>query len=134
MKKQIMKRAWEIRKAAAFEMDCKSSTVCFSICLKLAWKESRKVKAINVKFNGYADAKGWAARITGKCQRWVLKRDFVKTGRTDFSGSGQTFYHNITVNEGEVFQTFDGYKKRFVTCQNGIELALTQSEVKELFN
>ena len=37
-----MKRAHEIRKAAAKKWNCKKSEIIFSICLKMAWTETKE--------------------------------------------------------------------------------------------
>lgn len=39
-----MKRAHEIRKEAAAKWNCKTSEIIFSICLKMAWAETKAVK------------------------------------------------------------------------------------------
>lgn len=41
MKKNIMKRAWEIRRKAAQNHGCKVSEINMSECLKMAWAESK---------------------------------------------------------------------------------------------
>lgn len=41
MKKQIMKRAWEIRRAAAQNHGCSIMEIEMSECLKMAWSESK---------------------------------------------------------------------------------------------
>ena len=76
MKKAVMNKAWSIRKAAACEMKCKVSEVCFSICLKMAWQEIKSVRSVRYVWNGYAGARSWAARITGRCSTYVFARDF----------------------------------------------------------
>lgn len=44
MKKQIMKRAWELRKSAATEYGCKISEIEMSECLREAWAEAKGEK------------------------------------------------------------------------------------------
>lgn len=48
MKSSIMKRAWEIRKAAATKFNCKISEIHFGECLRLAWAEARKGNEMNI--------------------------------------------------------------------------------------
>lgn len=60
MKKQIMKRAWELRKSAATEYGCKISEIEMSECLREAWAEARKeekrMETIEQKLENIADA------------------------------------------------------------------------------
>lgn len=46
MKKNIMKRAWEIRKAAAQKFCCKVSEIIFSDCLRQSWTEEREMREL----------------------------------------------------------------------------------------
>ena len=41
MKKNIMKKAWDIRRAAAEKYNCKVADIFFSACLKQAWAEAK---------------------------------------------------------------------------------------------
>ena len=44
MKRNIMKRAWEIRREAAKNHGCKVSEILMSDCLKMAWHEAKNPK------------------------------------------------------------------------------------------
>ena len=53
MKKNIMKRAWEIRREAAKNHGCKVSEILMSDCLKMAWHEAKNPKK-EVKMEKFA--------------------------------------------------------------------------------
>ncbi len=55
--KNIMSRAWEIRKTAAAEIGCKVSEVVFSLCLKQAWAEA---EGVNAKANAHKIVQEWS--------------------------------------------------------------------------
>lgn len=63
MRNNTMKRAWEIRREVAKEMDVKVSKVSMSECLKMAWEEAKttnvdyvsEVKNMTTKFDEVID-------------------------------------------------------------------------------
>ena len=72
MKSKIMKRAWEIKKAAAIEIGCKVSDVCFSICLKLAWKENRGMQGTEKQVAWANDIKAKFLESMSTHKEWAV--------------------------------------------------------------
>ena len=51
--KNIMKKAWEIRKESAKKYNCPVMEIIFGICLKMAWAESKKESEMENKQKTY---------------------------------------------------------------------------------
>lgn len=88
MKKQVMKRAWEIRRAAANQFNCKVSSISMSACLIQAWAESKMEKEL------------WQLRIQGKIG---ICRELEGMGfsKEKFSGYYSYIKRNISREELE---------------------------------
>jgi len=122
MIKNIMIRAWELRRAGALRFNCKTSEINMSECMKMAWAESRicpvtqqfytnlqkdtRIDTIFVKgynaiviYKNYTwsrQAKIYPAIYGGVIRRYDLieKKNKIATMKTDING-------------GETLQSFD---------------------------
>lgn len=136
----VMKRAWEIRKLAANHWKCKKMEIDFSECLKKAWAEKKEIAGgtYNVTTNYYKNnhRAGWGAEITGTCEKFGLKREFISG-----MGPGRKHYREIemtsrqlgtihyTLEVGKIYEIRPPYKNSFFVRNNE---ELTKSEVLDL--
>lgn len=77
--RDIMNRAWDIRKAAAAEIGCKVGEVVMGECLRLAWAEA---EGVNAEDNALEIVKEWAdmadadkVRMMAACVRKAAKNE-----------------------------------------------------------
>lgn len=77
--RDIMNRAWDIRKAAAAEIGCKVGEVVMGECLRLAWAEA---EGVNAEGNALEIVKEWAdmadadkVRMMAACVRKAAKNE-----------------------------------------------------------
>jgi len=100
----IMSKAWEIRKAAAAEMNCPLSEVLMSVCLEMAWAASRKTGYRVVEMYAHS-GKAWVAEITGTGGRYGLERKFL--AKSDVTTTGNTYREievAVKLTEGTVYE------------------------------
>ena len=93
--KNTMKRAHEIRKAAATKWNCKVSEIIFSECLKMAWTETegeRKMKEWTVNGSGFVnmDSRDWG--YVGDKGTWAKLVDGKATVKRAAKGTVSSAY------------------------------------------
>ena len=113
MKKEIMKRAWEIARQGQEKFGGKVSEY-LSEALKLAWKDARKVRiAVN-----YGWKKSYLAKIKGTHPKWKLDREFLKADDSHRSYSGKTGWDAYYVGDG-LYEKQSGGRREYIVVRNG---------------
>jgi len=120
MKKQIMKRAWEIAKQGQNKFGGKVSEY-LSAALKMAWEESRKVTLTTTP--GSRKHKSWIAEIAGTHPKWKLDRKFIDA--VDENMMDKTF----ELENGKVYEVCDAGDREFIQVANGEIEYLEYAEV-----
>lgn len=120
MKKEIMKRAWEIAKQGAEKFGGKAIEY-IAEALRMAWKEAKQPKEIVLKVRHQpSGGKEWVAEITGRHPKWNFERKFLNAVARNWSSSGKTGTTSFLLQEGKVYEVNEPWKGRyFITVQNG---------------
>lgn len=120
MKKEIMKRAWEIARQGAEKFGGKAIEY-IAEALKIAWKEAKQPKEIVLKVRHQpSGGKEWVAEITGRHPRFNFERNFLNPVARNWSSSGKTGTTSFLLQEGKVYEVNEPWKGRyFITVQNG---------------
>lgn len=116
----VMKLAWEIRRNAALNLNCQLMDIHFGECLRQAHKEIkyRKSEKYSIQTNYYSsnDRGSWCAEIVGKCQKFGLKREFLKKDVEMTSRKmGNVHY---TLESGKIYQVQPPFKNRYFLLNN----------------
>lgn len=120
MKKEIMKRAWEIAKKGQEKFGGKAIEY-IAEALKIAWKEAKQPKEIVLKVRHQpSGGKEWVAEIVGRHPRFNFERRFLNPAARNWSSSGKTGTTSFLLQEGKVYEVNEPWKGRyFITVQNG---------------
>ena len=120
MKKQIMKRAWEIARQGQEKFGGKAIEY-IAEALKIAWKEAKQPKEIVLKVRHQpSGGKEWVAEIVGRHPRFNFERKFLNPVARNWSSSGKTGTTSFLLQEGKVYEVNEPWKGRyFITVQNG---------------
>lgn len=119
MKKQIMKRAWEIAKQGQKKFGGKVKEY-FAESLKMAWAESRKATVTTT--TGSRKHKNRVALITGTDARFGFARKFIDP--TEQDGAGKTF----ELKDG-TYQVCNAGDRKFIQVVNGQIENINESDV-----
>lgn len=136
--KNIMKRAWEIRREAAQNHGCKVSEINMSECLKMAWAETKgEKKMVRIELENIGSNKSWVAEITGKDAKYGLKREFLD-GVRDYSRANSVksrgVYTEFELEEGKIYEisercSWKRTERYFVKIENGKKVEIKKDEV-----
>lgn len=120
MKKEIMKRAWEIARQGAEKFGGKAIEY-IAEALRMAWKEAKQPKEIVLKIRHQpSGGKEWIAEITGRHPRFNFERKFLNAVARNWSSSGKTGTTSFLLKEGKIYEVNEPWKGRyFITVQNG---------------
>ena len=120
MKKEIMKRAWEIAKEGQMKFGGRAIEY-IAEALKMAWKEAKQPKEIVLKIRHQpSGGKEWIAEITGRHPRFNFERKFLNAVARNWSSSGKTGTTSFLLKEGKIYEVNEPWKGRyFITVQNG---------------
>lgn len=120
MKKEIMKRAWEIARQGAEKFGGKAIEY-IAESLRMAWKEAKQPKEIVLKVRHQpSGGKEWVAEIVGRHPRFNFERKFLNPVARNWSSSGKTGTTSFLLQEGKVYEVNEPWKGRyFITVQNG---------------
>ena len=120
MKKEIMKRAWEIAKEGQMKFGGRAFEY-IAEALKMAWKEAKQPKEIVLKIRHQpSGGKEWIAEITGRHPRFNFERRFLNPVARNWSSSGKTGTTSFLLEEGKIYEVNEPWKGRyFITIQNG---------------
>lgn len=120
MKKEIMKRAWEIAKKGQEKFGGKAIEY-IAEALRMAWKEAKQPKEIVLKVRHQpSGGKEWVAEIVGRHPRYNFDRRFLNPVARNWSSSGKTGTTSFLLQEGKVYEVNEPWKGRyFITVQNG---------------
>ena len=120
MKKQSMKRAWEIAREGVEKFGGKVSEY-IAEALHIAWGETktRKKVTINVRHQP-SGGREWVAEIVGRHPKWKFDRNFLNATARNWSSSGKTGQTSFVLEEGKVYEVNEPWEGRyFITVQNG---------------
>ncbi|GAB6931609.1 hypothetical protein JCM10914A_55920 [Paenibacillus sp. JCM 10914] len=122
--KNVMVRAWEIAKAAVTRFGGKVKEY-FAQALAMAWRETKAPVKRSVEFELKADTRKyrtWLAQITGPCQTYKMKRQFLNHDRND------EFGYKVFILENGVYEYNNG-RRGFFQVDNGEIRDIEQSQV-----
>lgn len=120
MKKEIMKRAWEIAKEGQMKFGGRAIEY-IAEALRMAWKEAKQPKEIVLKVRHQpSGGKEWVAEIVGRHPRFNFERKFLNPVARNWSSSGKTGTTSFLLQGGKVYEVNEPWKGRyFITIQNG---------------
>src|SRR5690606_12814867 len=120
MKKEIMKRAWEIARQGQEKFGGKAIEY-IAEALRMAWKEAKQPKEIVLKIRHEpSGGKEWVAEIVVRDPKWNYERKFLNPVARNWSSSGKTGTTSFLLEEGKVYEVNEPWKGRyFITVQNG---------------
>lgn len=132
MKKEIMKRAWEIARKGAEKFGGKAIEYIVE-ALKIAWKEAKQPKEIVLKVRHQpSGGKEWVAEIVGRHPRFNFERKFLNPAARNWSSSGKMGTTSFLLQEGKVYEVNEPWKGRyFITVQNGVVVDIDVDYVAE---
>lgn len=131
-------KANEIRQQAATKWNCDVKEIDWLSCCWMAIRGEElepEQEAIIEKFNYQpSGGKTWVAEITGTCEKWGFKREFLDYYDIDTSSSGKTGVVYYKFESGKIYQVNEAWKRKgFYHLVNGELEELPKGKVKEMF-
>lgn len=126
MKKNVMKKAWEIAKEAVKKFGGKSVEY-FSEALKIAWKEvkeSAAPKYVEIKISeGSRKHKSYVAKVKGLHDRFGIDREFVSHDHDHLRVKVAIMFN------GNIYEIQDAGDRKYVRIVNGQMVEMSYENV-----